>query len=140
MLVTCDVSQSVLMWPYVVRAEALLLAQRFTAVTSAVLSANTYLSRQAVQGPPQSTPVSAWFCTPSEQVGQAVQVPPQSTPVSAWFCTPSEQVGQAPPVYVLIEAVGQAWPPWEGAVVIVMVSVQVQVLPHPGVHVQVVVV
>jgi hypothetical protein len=31
-------------------------------------------------------PVSAWFCTPSEQVAQAVQVPPQSTPVSSWFC------------------------------------------------------
>jgi len=40
---------------------------------------------QAVQGPPQSTPFSPWFCIPSLQEAHAVQGPPQSTPASPWF-------------------------------------------------------
>jgi hypothetical protein len=48
---------------------------------------------QALHGPPQSTPISPWFCMPSLQEEHAWQVPPQSVPDSSWFLMPSKHVG-----------------------------------------------
>ena len=49
------------------------------------------------QGPPQSIPVSPWFCMPSVQVGQGLQGPPQSIRISqassCQFFTLSKQLG-----------------------------------------------
>ena len=55
-----------------------------------------------VQGPPQSTPSSPWFCLLSAQLMQGLQGPPQSIPCSSWFSMWSSQVGlvhgvQGPP-------------------------------------------
>jgi hypothetical protein len=87
-------------------------------VSPAGQSASRAHVTHGAQGPPQSTPVSAPFCTPSSQLGtwqtaleqtplaQSAATPqptpaahaghappPQSTPVSAPFRTPSLQVG-----------------------------------------------